>query len=218
MEKEILQIKNYLSYKEKNRNNIKNIINKFALIIFIIIIIILIKTIIYFKFILNKYNKIINNNIKFNNSVKENSFKRNDYISKIKYKNDIKYIYNILRLYIENRTEFYIKSRGKFLKRVGVNYNDSNVTTIQEKINWLTIHENPEYKANIVDKILLHEYSKKILGKDICVPILKIYNSSKEIDLNELPDKFVLKCNHGSAMNILCNNKSKLNIKEAKKT
>ncbi len=103
------------------------------------------------------------------------------------------------------------------MKTRGVNYNDSNATTIQEKINWLTIHENPEYKANIVDKILLHEYSKKILGKDICVPILKIYNSSNEIDLNELPDKFVLKCNHGSAMNILCNNKSKLNIKEAKK-
>ena len=62
----------------------------------------------------------------------------------------------------------------------------------------------------------MHEYSKKKIGKDICVPILKIYNSIEEIDLNELPDKFVLKCNHGSGMNILCNNKSNLNITDVK--
>ena len=62
----------------------------------------------------------------------------------------------------------------------------------------------------------MHEYSKKILGKDICVPIIKIYNTTEEINFNELPDKFVLKCNHGCGMNILCNNKSKLNITDAK--
>lgn len=103
------------------------------------------------------------------------------------------------------------------MKLNGKVYNDSNVITIQDKINWLTIHEYPEYKTNIVDKILLHEYSKKILGKDICVPILKIYNSTDEINFSELPDKFAIKCNHGSGMNILCNNKSLLNIIEAKK-
>ena len=62
----------------------------------------------------------------------------------------------------------------------------------------------------------MHEYSKKILGKDICVPIIKIYNTTEEINFNELPDKFALKCNHGCGMNILCNNKSKLNITDAK--
>ena len=102
------------------------------------------------------------------------------------------------------------------MKLGGKYYNESNITTIQDKINWLIIHENPEYKANIVDKILLHEYSKKILGKDICVPIIKIYNASEDINFDELPDKFALKCNHGSGMNILCNNKSKLNKTDAK--
>ena len=78
------------------------------------------------------------------------------------------------------------------------------------------IHESPDYKSNIVDKILVHEYSKKILGKDICVPIIKIYNESEEINLDQLPGKFVLKCNHGSGMNILCNNKSNFDIENAK--
>jgi hypothetical protein len=55
-----------------------------------------------------------------------------------------------------------------------------------------------------------------MLGKDICVPILKIYRNVNEINLEELPDKFVLKCNHGSSMNIICSNKRKFNLSEAK--
>ena len=78
------------------------------------------------------------------------------------------------------------------------------------------VHESPDYKSKIADKILLHNYSIKKLGKDICVPIIKIYNDSKDINLNELPEKFVLKCNHGSGMNILCNNKSNFDINMAK--
>ena len=136
---------------------------------------------------------------------------------KMKYISDIEFYKTMLQLYIENRTQFYIKGRERIMKSIGKNYNDSNILTIQDKYNWLIIHEFPENKSKYVDKILLHEYSKEILGKDICVPILKIYNSIDEINLNELPNKFVLKCNHGSAMNILCNNKSNFDIIKAKK-
>ena len=84
------------------------------------------------------------------------------------------------------------------------NYDESNLITFQNKLNYLIIHESPEYKGNIIDKIKLSDYSKKILGKDICIPILKTYNNVDEINIDELPDKFVLKCNHGSGMNIFC--------------
>ena len=66
------------------------------------------------------------------------------------------------------------------------------------------VHESPDFKSKIADKILLHDYSIKKLGFDLCVPIIKIYNNSEEIKLEELPDKFVLKLNHGCGMNILC--------------
>jgi hypothetical protein len=192
MENEKLELKKkYSTKKDEYKNNINiNLIKIIAFIIFFIIIICLI-------FLRNNF--------------------LHKYILRTKYDDDIKYYNDILKLYIENKTKFYIRSRERYMKMRGKYYNDSNITTIQDKINWLIIHENPEYKANIVDKILLHEYSKKILGIDICVPILKIYNTSDEIDFDELPDKFVLKCNHGSAMNILCNNKSNLNSKEVKK-
>ena len=56
-----------------------------------------------------------------------------------------------------------------------------------------------------------------MIGKDICVPILKIYENANDINLEELPERFVLKCNHGSGMNIFCPDKSNFNIIEAKR-
>ena len=99
----------------------------------------------------------------------------------------------------------------------------SNPRTIQEKLRWLNIYDIPwsekysmPLKSVCADKVLLHEYSKDVLGKDICVPIIKTYNSTSEINWNELPNKFVIKCNHGSGMNVIVKDKSKLNITDAK--
>lgn len=114
-------------------------------------------------------------------------------------------------LYLKNKTDFYFKKRNEFLLKHHVIYNESNLVTFQDKLNWLVIHESPQYKSFLVDKIKLHDYSKRILGKDICVPILKVYDNEKDINFNELPDKFVIKLNHGSGMNIICDDKSKLN-------
>ena len=121
-----------------------------------------------------------------------------------------------VQLYMKNKTQFFKNKRTNLLRQSNIYYNESKLITFQDKLNYLIIHESPEYKSNFADKIKLRQYSKKIIGKDICVPILKIYDNANEIDFNDLPNKFVLKLNHGSGMNILCKNKSKLNITEAK--
>lgn len=95
-------------------------------------------------------------------------------------------------------------------------YNESNLVTLQDKINWLIIHDTNRLKGKCADKILLHEYSKKKLGKDICNKIIKIYNNTEEINLSELPSKFVLKTNHGSGFNIIVNDSKNFNFENAK--
>jgi hypothetical protein len=121
-----------------------------------------------------------------------------------------------VKLYMENKTKYYFKYRTKFLEMNNIKYNESNLITFQDKLNYLVIHENPELKTQYVDKIRIHEATKKIIGKDICVPILKIYNDVNKINLDKLPNKFVLKLNHGSGMNIICKDKSKFNLNDAK--
>ena len=57
---------------------------------------------------------------------------------------------------------------------------------------------------------------QKKIGKDICNKIIKIYDNTEQINFDELPNKFVLKTNHGSGFNIIVNNKTNLDINEAK--
>lgn len=121
------------------------------------------------------------------------------------------------KLFTKNLTEYYLYARTKYLLEHKISYKESNLLTFQDKLTYLAIHESPLYKSNIVDKIGLRNYSKKILGKDICVPILKIYNDIEKIDFNDLPNKFVMKYNHGCGMNIFCNNKTIFDIEAAKK-
>jgi hypothetical protein len=100
-------------------------------------------------------------------------------------------------------------------KRVGLNLDLNNPKTIQDKINWMKLYDSTSLKTKCADKILVHDYCKEKLGVDLCIPILKIYDKVEDIKWDELPDRFVIKCNHGSGMNIIVKDKSKLNIPEA---
>ena len=95
-------------------------------------------------------------------------------------------------------------TRGK-----GVNL--TTPTTIGDKLGWLKIYDCSPVKTLCADKIKVHEYCRKKLGEDICVPILKVYDKPEDINFNELPKQFVLKCNHGSGYNIIVKDKSREN-------
>ena len=114
-------------------------------------------------------------------------------------------------------TKKYIDRMVRFCKAQGVNINLENPTTIQDKLAWLNIYDENPLKTKCADKIKLHEYCKEKLGKDICVPILHVYDKVEDINWDELPEQFVMKCNHGSGMNIIVKNKKELDIEKAKK-
>ena len=90
--------------------------------------------------------------------------------------------------------------------------------TIQDKLNWIKLYDLDPLKSKCADKIEVHEYCKEKLGVDICVPILKYYDNVEEIHWDDLPDHFVMKCNHGSGMNIVISDKSKLNMQDVVKS
>ena len=114
---------------------------------------------------------------------------------------------------IKNEKNYYERRIKNFR-----NYNETNLITFEDKINWLVIHDTNRLKAKCADKIKLHDYSKEKLGKDICNKILKIYKKAKEINFNKLPEQFVLKTNHGSGFNIIVEDKKKLDIEESIRT
>lgn len=53
-------------------------------------------------------------------------------------------------------------------------------------------------------------------GEEYIIPTLGVWDKFEDIDFEKLPDKFVLKCTHDSGGVVICKDKSKFNIEEAK--
>ena len=92
-----------------------------------------------------------------------------------------------------------------------------NPQTFNEKIQWLKLHDYPTNQLVIdgADKYKVRAYvEEKGLG-NILVPLIGHWDKPEDIDWDRLPDKFVLKCNHGCAYNILCNDKNTFDKEDA---
>lgn len=92
-----------------------------------------------------------------------------------------------------------------------------NPQTFNEKIQWLKLHDYPTNQLVIdgADKYKVRAYvEEKGLG-NILVPLIGHWDKPEDIDWDKLPEKFVLKCNHGCAYNILCNDKNTFDKEDA---
>lgn len=87
-----------------------------------------------------------------------------------------------------------------------------------EKLQLYKLYHRDPLMTQCSDKYGVRDY---ILTKgygDILVPLFGVYECAEDIDFNKLPGKFVLKTTNGSHTNILCEDKSKLNIESTRKT
>ncbi len=97
--------------------------------------------------------------------------------------------------------------------------NLSNPKEFNEKLMWLKIN-NYNYNKDVwkcSDKYEMREYSiKKGVKEENFPKIIGVYENIDEIDFSKLPKKFALKCTHGMGFNIICEDKSNLNIEKTK--
>ncbi len=95
--------------------------------------------------------------------------------------------------------------------------NLKNPTLFNEKLMYLKLHD---YRYNDLvtkcsDKIKVRDYVKEN-GLDFLLnKIYIIVDDANFINFDALPDKFVLKCNHGCGYNIICTDKANFDKKEA---
>ena len=96
--------------------------------------------------------------------------------------------------------------------------NDTNkLKTFNQKIQWSKIFNVNPLRTLLVDKYLVRDWVKKKIGEKYLTKLLGVYNNFYEINFNILPNKFVIKCNHGSAMNVIVKNKKEINMNEIRK-
>lgn len=95
--------------------------------------------------------------------------------------------------------------------------NFKNPKTYNEKLNWLKLNDRKDIYTTMVDKYEAKKYVADIIGEEYIVPTIGIYDKFEDIDIEKLPDKFVIKCTHDSEGIVICKDKSKFDIEEAKK-
>lgn len=86
----------------------------------------------------------------------------------------------------------------------------NNPRSFNEKIMWLKRNHRNSLGKKITDKLQVREYVKDKIGSQYLIPLIDTFENEKEIDLDKLPNKFILKPNHGSGWIILCKDKSKM--------
>ena len=91
-----------------------------------------------------------------------------------------------------------------------------NPKTYNEKLQWLKLYNATPIKTRLADKYLVRDWVKEKIGEEYLIPLLGVYDKFDDIDFDKLPEKFVIKCNHGSGWNIIVKDKSQLNLNEAK--
>ena len=102
--------------------------------------------------------------------------------------------------------ESYVKY--KYYTSFGKKIDLDSPKSFNEKIQWLKLYDHREEYIKYVDKVEAKLFIDSILGPGHTIPTLGVWDDVNDIDLNLLPDQFVLKCNHDCGSVFVCRDKS----------
>lgn len=88
--------------------------------------------------------------------------------------------------------------------------------TFNEKLQWLKLNYYPYVPlvSFCTDKYSSRQYVKDKGYEHLLTKIYGVWQSPEDINWEDLPHKFVLKCTHGCAYNIFCTDKESINKKD----
>lgn len=120
--------------------------------------------------------------------------------------------------YYSNMPELYypIELADWYKNYLGKELNLNDPCTFNEKINWMKLYEHDDRKTILSDKYLVREYVTSKIGEEYLIPLLGVWDNSENINFESLPQKFVIKCNHGSGWNLIVEDKTKIDVEQIK--
>ena len=104
----------------------------------------------------------------------------------------------------------------RYREVMGRNLNLAAPKTFTEKLNWLKLYDLSPLKVRLADKFAVRDWISQKLGEKYLIPLLGVWKDFDEINFDSLPAQFVLKCNHGSGMNVVVADKNSLDVRAAR--
>lgn len=115
-----------------------------------------------------------------------------------------------------NLTQARIILETQFEASLGYTPDLEHPQTFNEKLQWLKLYYHNPLLTLCADKYKVREYVKEKIGEEYLVPMLGVWENAEDVDFDTLPNEFALKVNWGSGQNIICPDKSALNIAQAR--
>lgn len=109
-------------------------------------------------------------------------------------------------------------SKIQYKSIFGRKLNLDNPVYFNEKLMWLKFNRytNNPVVTQCIDKYAVREYVKKNGLQKILNELYGVWDRVEDVNWDELPNRFVMKCNHGCGFNLICKDKSQLDIEDAK--
>lgn len=111
--------------------------------------------------------------------------------------------------------ELYLKTA--FFLKFGKKLDLKNPKSFSEKLQWLKLHQREDIYPMLVDKYRVKDYISKEIGEKYVIKTYGAWKTFDDIDFSELPEKFVLKCNHDSGGIVICKDKQTFDKAGARK-
>jgi len=124
----------------------------------------------------------------------------------------------VIEIIIDNLKNVYFKYlisdkkllKKRFKQRLGRDIKLNNPQLYNDKLQWLKLYWYTPVATQCADKYEVREFITKKTGGKYLNELLGVYDSVNEINIDELPESFVLKGTHGSGYNIICKDKSQM--------
>ena len=115
------------------------------------------------------------------------------------------------RPYLSDKKQIELVYRKRFNKNIDL----ENPRNFNEKNNWRKLYERNNLYTSMVDKYKIKRIIEERCGAQHTFKLLGVWDNAKDIDISNLPDKFVLKCNHAGGV-IVCRDKNTFDLDQAK--
>ena len=131
-------------------------------------------------------------------------------LEKIKY---LLYLLKKIKITLTSDKKYFEKIyENKFQKKLNL----ANPKTFNEKvIKRILFNKNLKY-TQLTDKYLVRDYVKEKIGEKYLIKLYGIYKNVDEIEYENFPKEFVLKCNHDSGSVFICKDKEEFDLKRVK--
>ena len=87
--------------------------------------------------------------------------------------------------------------------------NLSKPVSFSEKLQWRKLHDRRPLLTTFADKVKVRDYVKQTVGEQYLTDLYWVSDDPNTLRFEDLPNKFVLKTNHGTRWNILVPDKTK---------